>query len=503
MIEIGLRSIIIVGGGTAGWMTAAALSRTLAGQPCRIDLIESAEIGTVGVGEATIPPIREMNALLGINEDDFVAATGATFKLAIGFEDWLALGERYLHPFGRIGAALGPLPFHLYWRALRDRSPHAAAALLDYSLPARAAEAGKFCRPSDDPRNALNNISYAFHLDAGRYAALLRRRAEADGVQRHEGRIADVEMAGNGNVAAVRLHDGRRFAGDFFIDCSGFRGLLIEQALAAGYDDWSRWLPCDSAVVVASEADAQPLPYTRASARAAGWQWRIPLQHRVGNGHVYASTFMPHAHAERVLRDNMTGTMIGEPRRLSFTAGRRRRVWIGNTLAIGLAAGFMEPLESTGIHLIQSAITRLLALFPDRQFAPADIAYYNDATALEYGRIRDFLVLHYHATTRDDTPFWRHCRAMPIPDSLAARLDLYRSRGRFFPAPLDLFLEPSWIAVMEGQGVVPAYPDPLAALGHDRLAAILPRIRATIGRAVDVMPSHGDFLAALPGVTGP
>jgi tryptophan halogenase len=491
-----LRSILIVGGGTAGWMTAAALARSLRGSGRRITLVESDEIGTVGVGEATIPPIREMNALLGIDEDAFVAETQATFKLGIAFDDWRAIGARYFHPFGRIGAEIGPLPFHHYWQQLRMTDPAAAGALLDYSLPGAAAKAGKFCRPSPDPRNTLNNISYAFHFDATLYGRLLRRRAEADGVSRIEGRVGDVALAENGHVASVTLVDGRRIEADFFIDCSGFRGLLIEQALKTGYDDWSEWLPCDRAVVMQTARAGPPVPFTTAGARPAGWQWRIPLQHRMGNGHVYCSALMDDDGAERLLRDTAPGVPLHEPRVLRFVTGRRRRAWNGNVLAIGLAAGFMEPLESTSIHLVQSAITRLLALFPDRGFASADIAYYNNATAREYERIRDFLVLHYAATTRSDTPFWDRCRTMAIPDTLAARIELYRSHGRFFPAEFDLFLEPSWIAVLEGQGIHPARPDPIAAIDGDRLPMLLPRIGAAIDRAVAAMPSHGAFIAA-------
>ena len=490
-----IRSILIVGGGSAGWMTAAALARTIPQDRCRITLIESDEIGTVGVGEATIPPIRQLNALLGIDEDDFVRATQATFKLGIAFENWHKLGERYLHPFGRFGAEIGPLPFASYWHALAQVDPAAAGALDAYSLPAMAAAAGKFCRPSPDPRNTLNNISYAFHFDAGRYAQFLRKRAEADGVVRIEGRVVDVPRAANGDVAGVTLADGRRVDAEFFIDCSGFRGLLIEETLGTGYDDWRQWLPCDRAVALPTERVGAPLPYTRSIAGSAGWQWRIPLQHRSGNGHVFCSEFLSADQAEAELRAGVAGTPLADARLIRFTTGRRKKVWNRNVLAIGLAAGFLEPLESTSLHLVQSAVTRLLALFPDRDFAQADIDYYNDTTAREYARIRDFLVLHYHATTRDDSPFWRHCATMPIPETLRARLDLYRSRGRFFPAELDLFLEPSWVAVMEGQGVTPAQPDPLAGLQLDAMAALLPRIRGAVGQAVRAMPTHASFIA--------
>ena len=493
-------SIIIVGGGTAGWMTAAALARSLGPGRPTITLIESDALGTIGVGEATIPPIREMNRLLGLDEEAFVRATGATFKLGIAFENWRAIGHRYFHPFGRIGASIGPLPFHHYWQALAAVRPAAAGALTDYSLPAMAAAAGVFERPSDDPRNTLSMMSHAYHFDAGLYAQLLRQRAEADGVVRQEGRIVSVahherDHPAGPMVRSVTLADGRTFAADLFIDCSGFAGLLIGAAPGNAYQGWRDWLPCDSALAMPTGREGDPLPYTRSIAETAGWQWRIPLQHRMGNGHVFASGFTERDAAERVLRDSVAGEPLAEPRLLRFTPGRRFQAWRGNVVAIGLAAGFLEPLESTSIHLVQSAVTRLLALFPDQGFAPVDIAYFNRATAAEYERIRDFLILHYHATERRDSAFWDHVREQAIPDTLAERIALYRSRGRFFPEPFDLFLEPSWIAVLHGQGIAPAHPDPLALAAVDRLAEVLPRMRVAIARAVATMPGHATFLA--------
>ena len=379
-------TIAIVGGGTAGWMTAAALARSLGPRRPAITLIESEALGTIGVGEATIPPIREMNRLLGLAEEDFVEATGATFKLGIAFENWRAIGHRYFHPFGRIGAAIGPLPFHHYWQALSAVRPEAAGALTEYSLPTMAAEAGVFQRPSDDPRNTLSMMSHAYHFDAGLYARLLRQRAEADGVTRQEGRIVAVthherDHPAGPMVRSVTLADGRNIEADLFIDCSGFAGLLIGAASGNAYQDWRHWLPCDSALAMPTERNGAPLPYTRSIAEAAGWQWRIPLQHRMGNGHVFASAFTNRDAAERVLRDSVQGASLADPRLLRFTPGRRTQAWRGNVVAIGLAAGFLEPLESTSIHLVQSAVTRLLALFPAQGFAPADIAYFNRATA--------------------------------------------------------------------------------------------------------------------------
>jgi len=485
-----ISSVLIVGGGTAGWMAAAVLAKTLAGAGITITLVESEEIGTVGVGEATIPPIRELNALLGIDENAFVRMTGATFKLGISFENWGAVGQNYLHPFGRFGAEIGPLPFHSYWQALRAFDEPTAGPLTSYSMSAMAAAAGKFRHPSPNSRGPLSDISYAFHFDAGLYAKYLRGLAEAGGVVRREGQIVDVGLTDAGFIRDVAMDDGDRLAADFFIDCSGFQGLLIEGALRTGYVDWSHWLPCDSAIAMPTTRIAEPVPFTRAIAEDAGWQWRIPLQHRMGNGHVFSSAFTTKDAAERILRTSVTGEPLADPRLLRFTTGRRRKAWSKNVLAIGLAAGFLEPLESTSIHLVQSALTRLLALFPDKGFASADIAYFNRATELEYERVRDFLILHYHVTKRDDSAFWRHVRTMPIPDTLTDRLDLYRSRGRFFPEALDLFLEPSWIAVMEGQGLRPTLGDPMALVAVKQLSTLLPRIRQKISEVVGEMPSH-------------
>jgi tryptophan halogenase len=473
-------------------MAAAVLAKTLAGAGITITLVESEQIGTIGVGEATIPPIRELNALLKIDEDAFVRMTGATFKLGISFENWRTVGQSYLHPFGRFGADIGPLPFHSYWQALRAFDEPTAGSLASYSLSATAAAAGRFSRPGPDRRGPLSEISYAFHFDAGLYAKYLRGLAESGGVVRREGRIVDVGLTDAGFVREVSMNDGARVAADFFIDCSGFQGLLIEGALKTGYDDWSHWLPCDSAIAMPTTRIADPAPFTRAIAEEAGWQWRIPLQHRMGNGHVFSSAFTTKDAAERVLRTSLTGEPLADPRLLRFTTGRRRKAWNKNVLAIGLAAGFLEPLESTSIHLVQSALTRLLALFPDKGFASADVAYFNRATAAEYERIRDFLILHYHATERDDSTFWRYVRTMPIPDTLADRLNLYRSRGRFFPEALDLFLEPSWIAVMEGQGLRPTSADPMALVAVEQLSTLLPRIRQKISEAVEDMPSHAE-----------
>jgi tryptophan halogenase len=487
-----LRRIVIVGGGSAGWMTAAALSNAL-GRSCQIDLIESDAIGTVGVGEATIPPIRRFNQSLGIGEADFVASTQGTFKLGIEFVDWSRRGHAYFHPFGTFGSDFDTVPVYQYW--LKGRAEGDPTPLDAYSMAWGAARRQRFAPPLSDPRRIQSTSNYAYHFDAGLYARYLRRYSEERGVTRHEGRIVGVERGEGDDVAAVTLDDGRRFAGDLFIDCSGFRGLLIEETLAAGYHNWSQWLPCDRAVAVPSEHGADFLPYTRAIARDAGWQWRIPLQHRVGNGHVYSSAYTTDDEAAAVLLANLPGAPIAEPRPLRFTPGRRRVAWKGNVVAIGLAAGFLEPLESTSLHLIQTGITRLLALFPERRIDPLLLKEYNRITAHEYERIRDFIILHYHATTRDDAPMWRYVANMPIPESLAYRLAHFRRDGKVVSDGYDLFLNPSWIAVYIGQDILPEGTDPLLGLrSHPQWKDRMASLRLAIDAAAEAMPSHRDFI---------
>jgi tryptophan halogenase len=496
MVDTGLDRIVIVGGGTAGWMTAAALA-TLVGRPgLNIRLVESEEIGTVGVGEATIPHIRSFNQRLGLDEDAFMARTRATFKLGIEFRDWGQLGDSYIHPFGAYGRSIDRVGFHHHW--LRLRRAGAAADIHDYSLPVVAARMGRFTRPDADPRSILSTFSYAFQFDAGLYAAYLREHAEARGVVRTEGKVADVELdPDSGHIRSVTLERGERIDGDLFIDCSGFRGLLIEGALKAGYEDWTQWLPCDRAVAVPCDTVEPATPYTRATALEAGWSWRIPLQHRVGNGYVYSSAFLPDDQAVERLLGRLEGPARAEPRMLRFTTGRRRRQWLGNCVAIGLSSGFLEPLESTSIHLIQAAITTLVELFPDRAFDPADAEEFNRVMDLEYDRIRDFLVLHYKATRRDDTPFWDHCRTMAVPDSLTEKMALFRERGVVARYRDGLFLEPSWLAVYFGQGIEPDTWDPLSDRAPDgALADALETLRTSIQRAAAAMPSHDAFVRA-------
>ena len=459
MTDKRIESIVIVGGGSAGWMTAAALSNSLR-QGCRITLIESDDIGTVGVGEATIPPIRTFNEMLGIDEREFVKATQGSFKLGIEFVDWGRLGNRYFHPFGPHGRAFDIVGLHHYW--LKAREAGETAAFDEHSMAWALARAGRFTRPGQDPRNVLSTFDYAYHFDAGLYARFLRRYSEERGVVRVEGKIATVAQDGeSGFVQTVQLEDGQIFAADLFIDCSGFRGLLIEGSLQTGYEDWSHWLPCDRAVAMPCAKAGDFTPYTRSTARAAGWQWRIPLQHRTGNGYVYCSQFLSDEEAEATLRANLDGEALAGPNRLRFTTGRRRKFWNKNVIAIGLSSGFMEPLESTSLHLIQAGISKLLALFPDKDFNPLLADEYNHISVTEFERIRDFLVLHYKLTTRDDSELWRYCAHMDIPDTLQFKIDHFKSYGRHIARDMDLFGSPSWLAVHIGQDNIPDAVDPL------------------------------------------
>ncbi|MBV8502605.1 MAG: tryptophan 7-halogenase [Paucibacter sp.] len=490
-----VRRIVIVGGGTAGWMAAAAFSKLL-GSAYDIRLVESDEIGTVGVGEATIPYIGEFNAALGIDENDFLRATQGTFKLGIEFVDWARLGDRYTHGFGQVAADIGALAFYHYWLRLRMNGDHRPLGL--FSLNALAASQGRFMRSRRDmPNSPLGNIAYAFHFDAGLYARYLRHFAERHGVHRVEGKVAEVRQREDGGIAGVVLANGETVQGDFFLDCSGLRGLLIEQTLKAGYDDWRQWLPCDRAVAVPC-ASVQPLlPLTRATARRAGWQWRIPLQHRIGNGHVFSSRFMSEDEATAILMANLDGEPLAEPRTIPFVPGQRKRFWIKNCVALGLAAGFFEPIESTNIHLIQTAIMRIVALFPRADMDPADIDEYNAQTEYEYQRIRDFVVLHYHATERDDSPFWTHCREMEVPETLRHKLELFRSNGRLFHDGRALFSESSWLQVLIGQRVEPRGYHPLVDnMELAQVQGIANSIEQLIRRCVDSMPLHQDFIRA-------
>ena len=488
-------NIVIVGGGTSGWMTAAALAKVLQGK-YRISLVESDEISTVGVGEATIPMIGLFNRLLGLDEDEFVRQTQGSFKLGIEFVNWGRLGDRYIHGFGVIGQENATVDFHHYW--LKQYLAGKAKALEHYSINTAACMGNKFMRPRDDiPNSPLGQIAYAFHFDASLYARFLRKFSEDLGVNRVEGKIVQVlQREGDGHVSAVQLESGQQVEGDFFIDCSGFRALLIEGALKAGYEDWSHWLPCDRALAVPCVSVPDITPYTRSTARGAGWQWRIPLQHRTGNGHVYSSRYMSDDEAAAILLSNLDGEPLAQPRPIRFVPGRRNKMWDKNVVAIGLASGFIEPLESTSIHLVQMGIAHLLTYFPSAGFDANDTAQYNRVMAQEYEWVRDFIILHYKATERTDTAFWNYCRTMEVPETLQARIDLFRSHGRVYREGNELFTKLSWLQVMHGQRIRPQAYHPLADLiSEPEIATYLDEISGVIAACTDVMPSHSAFIA--------
>ncbi len=482
--------VVIVGGGTAGWMTASALARFLPGV-ADVRLIESEEIGIVGVGEATLPHLRAFLQRLGIDEAEMMRATNATYKLGIDFRDFGKLGDRYVHPFGAYGVDLAGVGFHHYW--LRAKAEGSARSIEDYSLPIVAARANRFALPPADGDFLSTSYGWAYQFDATKLAPMLRGYSQARGVTRTEGRVTGVERDGeSGDVTELVLESGERVAGDLFIDCSGFRALLIGGAMDAAWEDWSHWLPCDRAAALPTQSVPGPIePYTRATAMGAGWRWHIPLQHRVGNGYVFSSSFVSEDEACDAILGAVEGTPLVDPRILRFRAGRRRESWVGNVVSIGLASGFLEPLESTSIHLAQMAVMRLIELFPERQIDPADRAAFNATVDYEYDRVRDFLILHYHATTRDDSDFWNHVRTMQLPDSLAGKLELWREAGRIEQHGEGLFLEPSWVAVYLGQGMVPARHDPRADNpSTPALARALDDIADTIRSRVAAMPDH-------------
>jgi len=493
MGEHSLRKVVIVGGGTAGWMTAAALAKLFDGK-LDIRLIESDEIGIVGVGEATIPQIRLYNATLGIDENAFIRQTQGSFKLGIEFVDWLRPGHAYMHAFGGIGGRdLGLVPFHQYWLKYQQRGQ--VGELGDYIFNTVAARHGKFLRGANIQNSPLSNVFHAFHFDAGLYARFLRAFAEPRGVRRSEGKVVDVVLRGeDGFIEAVTLASGERIEGELFIDCSGFRGLLIEQALHTGYHDWTHWLPCDRAMAVPCASTADITPYTRSTARRAGWQWRIPLQHRIGNGMVYCSAHMSDDEAASVLLANLDGEPLADPRPLRFTTGMRKRFWHRNCVAIGLASGFMEPLESTSIHFIQSSIAKLIGFFPDRRFAAADIDEYNRQVQFEFERARDFLVLHYWANQREEA-FWQDCRRVELPDTLQQKIDLFRSAGRVHREHEELFTEVSWVQVLIGQGILPAAYHPMVdLLDDDESLRMLEGVKGVLARSAQAMPLHADYI---------
>ena len=491
-----IEQIIIVGGGTAGWMAAAALSRIRAGRPVAITLIESEEIGTVGVGEATIPPFLDFNRLLEIDERDLLSMVQGSFKLGIQFVNWGKIGDSYIHPFGNYGYQVDGISFHHVWHKYQqagDKRP-----IQVFNVETMAAHFGRFARTEDYQRDDLPPVNYAYHIDAGRYARYLRNYAEARGVVRREGKISDVTLDNeSGFVSSVTMENGDVLKGDLFIDCSGFRGLLIEQVLKTGYDDWSNYLPCNRAVALPClrEDGSGPLPYTRATAHSAGWQWQVPLQHRNGNGHVYCNEYMSDDEAHSILINNIAGKPGAEPNFLRFVTGRRKKFWNKNVVALGLASGFMEPLESTSLHLVNTGINKLIALLSLDGVTQAQEDAFNRLTGKEYARIRDFLILHYNSTTRDDSPFWNYCRNMPVPDSLTEKVELFRQNGQIFREDDELFTETSWAAVMMGQGIKMGGHNAMAdAVREPNTRREIDEMEKSIQFVVQHMPSHGEYL---------
>ncbi len=482
-----IKHVVVAGGGTAGWMAAAAVAKLL-GKTVKVSLVESEEIGTVGVGEATIPTLLTLHELLKIKEQDFISAVGGTFKLGISFENWRDVGEDYIHSFGYTGKDCWAAGFQHFW--LKGKELGISKEFGEYCNEWAAAKQNRFAVLPNQ------NLNYAYHFDSSRYSKFLRKIAEEHGAVRIEGKIEAVQQhEETGFITGLRLENGQQIDGDFFVDCTGFRGLLIEQTLHAGYDDWQHWLPCDRALAVQTENVQPPIPYTRSIAHEAGWQWRIPLQHRTGNGLVYCSKFWSQDEAEAKLRGNLEGEMVTEPRPIKFQTGTRRRHWVKNCVAVGLSSGFMEPLESTSIHLIQRSIVRFMQMFPSDGVRQPDIDEFNSQMKFEIENIRDFIILHYHVTNRTDTPFWRHCRTMEIPESLQHRIDLFKETGRVFKVPTELFGENSWTQVMLGQGLSPEQYHPIVnMMDEQELRDFLGGIHGSVERLVSQLPEHQRFI---------
>ncbi len=490
-----IRRILIVGGGTAGWMTAATLANLFAPEDCRIDLVESDQIGTVGVGEATIPNMRGFNEQLGIDENDFLSKTQGTFKLGIQFVNWGKLNHSYFHHFGTLGTTMGSLMFYNYW--LKYHKAGQSADPGEFSIAQQAALLNRFMPAQNIPNSPLSDIGYAYHFDAGLYAHYLRNYAEQRGVTRHEGEVVKVDLRpDDGFIEAVQLQSREKLTADLFIDCTGFRGLLIEQTLNTGFDDWSDMLPCDSAVTVPSSNVGDLPPYTRSTAHTAGWQWKIPLQHRTGNGHVYSRKYMSDDEAQSILLNNIEGEALAEPRIIRFKTGKRKKFWNRNCVAIGLSSGFLEPLESTSIYLIQSSILKLISLFPSKAFAQTEIDRYNRMLGDELSAIRDFVILHYKLNERTDSPFWNYCRAIEPSEHLREKLEGYCASGRIQRWELSLFKEESWVVVMHGQGLVARDYHPVVDLfDESNFQQLMPKIRRVIKESAEIMPTHREYIA--------
>ena len=490
-----IRSIAVIGGGTAGWMSAAAIAKAF-GRDIGVTLVESEEIGIIGVGEATVPHLSAFNRLLEIDEGEFVREVQGTFKLGIQFNDWGRIGDSYIHGFGTIGRDLGLLPFHQYW--LKAWAAGQAKDIGHYSLNTVAAPLGKFMVPPSDapPNSPLAEIAYAYHFDAVLYARFLRKYAEAHGAKRIEGKVVEVKQnAETGFIESVELQSGQVISADLFLDCTGFRALLIGGTLNVGFEDWTHWLPCDRAVVTPCEKVGPPTPYTRSTAHKSGWQFRIPLQHRTGNGHVYSSEFSSDDEAAEVLLKNLDGRALGDPKLLRFRTGKRQKLWDRNVIAIGLAGGFLEPLESTAIYLIQAGINRLMSVFPDANCDVALQNVYNEQSQFEYERIRDFLILHYCATERSDSEFWNYTRTMSIPDALKSHIELFRADGQFFRNGEELFGLTSWVQVMLGQGIHPrTYHPAVNWVTETDMLALVSHVEKVIASNVQLMPQHEAFI---------
>lgn len=489
-----IRNIVIVGGGSAGWMTAAALSRLLTPQAVQITLIESEQIGTIGVGEATIPDVINFNAMLGISEQDFLRATNGTFKLGIEFVNWGRIGEAYFHPFGPHGVDMQGIDFHQFWMRYREANP--SSAIETFSLSAIAAKQNKFAMPNNDPRSVLSQLRYAYHFDATAYARFLRGFAEERGAKRVEGKVIDTSLdSETGFIKSVTLESGAVIEGDLFFDCSGFRALLLGQALDVEFKGWAHWLPCDTAQTVACERTGPLLPYTKSTAKTAGWQWRIPTQHRTGNGHIYASDLIGEDAAIESLLGDLDGAAMGSPRKIKFRTGHRAKFWEKNCIAVGLSGGFLEPLESTSLFLIQEGISKFISLFPSADMPSAVRDEYNRQLGKKFEQVRDFIILHYKATQRDDSEFWNYCRNMSVPDSLTQKMVLFEEAGRIFRYEDELFTRPSWVAVMMGQNLMPKTVDPIVdSLNEQEIARSLVSMQTAMNNASHQMETHESFL---------
>jgi len=493
MTQRNIKKIIILGGGTAGWMTAAALGKAGKKAGYHVQVIESEQIGTIGVGESTLTAIKGFNQLIGIDENDFIKATQATFKLGIKFVDWKNKDTSYHHAFGQSGHSLGQARFYQYW--LKMNMLGKAQNYEQYTLNALAGEEKRFTRPVDAGNSPLSGIDYGFHIDATLYAQYLQNISESYGVERTEGKVIQVKQHNNEHIKSLVLEDGVEHFADFFIDCSGFTGLLIDKTLKTEFEDWGHWLPCDRAIAAATSTTETPWSFTQAKAHTAGWQWRIPLQHRVGNGHVYSSKYMSDAEAKDVFLKNITGDLLTEPKVIKFKTGYRKQSWKYNCLAIGLSSGFVEPLESTGLHLIQSAIEKLLNMFPNMDFHQEDIDEYNRQSSYKFECIRDFLILHYCTTNRDDSEFWNYCRTMNVPSTVSEKMNLYKKNGRIFRLHDNMYDVTSWFQVMNGQGLQPKSYDPLVDLfDDDELTNKMNNVVDVVRKSADYMPAHQTYI---------